>query len=113
MAMPAPTVRWPRGTGQWSRTRVLIVSADTLLRDRLMEQWADQHDVVAAITPLDVIDRLERDGQEISTIVMAEVVGSVTPRELADFLDDAYPWIRVMVVTGASIREHEAHGIYA
>lgn len=113
MTMPAATARWPRGTGQWSRTRVLIVTADPPLRDRLIEQWSEQHDVVAAITPLDVIDRLERDGQAVSTVVMDDVAGSVTKSELVDFLEDFYPWIRLMFVTSAAVHDHDAHGIYA
>lgn len=100
--MTAVTQRWPRGTGQWSRSRVLIVSADPKVRDQLLSTWATDHEVVGATAPLDVIRMLENEGTTISTIVLADVRGSVARTELAEFLREAYPLIRVMVTSTRS-----------
>jgi len=43
-----------------------------------------------------VIRRLEADGPTISTVVLADVVGSVIRAELAEFLAEAYPFLRVI-----------------
>jgi len=97
MTMTGVTTRWPRGTGQWTRTRILIVSADPTVCAQLRSTWATDHEVVAASAPLDVIRRLEADGPTISTVVLADVVGSVIRAELAEFLAEAYPFLRVIV----------------
>ena len=102
MTMTVVTKRWPRGTGQWTRTRILIVSADPTVRDQLRSTWATDHEVITASAPLDVIRRLEADGPTISTVVLADVVGSVIRAELAEFLAEAYPFLRVIVTTPRS-----------
>lgn len=95
----AVTKRWPRGTGQWSRTRVLIVSADPTVRDQLVTSWATDHEVIVASSPLDVIRLIEAEGKTISTVVLADCVGSVVRTELAEFLTETYPFIRVLVTS--------------
>ena len=97
MSMTTTMQRWPRGTGQWHRTRVLIVAADPKRRDQLVEAWAEDHDVVVARCPLEVIRRCETDGPGISTVVVSELVGSVRQSELAEFLAETYPYLRVIV----------------
>lgn len=94
--------RWARGTGQWSRTRILIVSADPTTRDQLLSSWSTDHDVMVASSPLDVIRRIESEGTTISTVVLADVVGSVVRSELADFLAETYPLLRVIVTSTRS-----------
>lgn len=91
------TTRWPRGTGQWSRTRVLIVASDPARRDQLIAAWAEDHDVAVVRCPLEVIRRCETDGPSISTVVISELVGSVRPAELAQFLEETYPYLRVIL----------------
>ena len=98
-----PARGWPRGTGQWSRTRIVIVSNDNARRDHLIRRWSEAHDVVAATTPLEVITRLEQEGTMVSTVVLAGTSGSATDRELAGFLDATYPWVRV-------VAQHVDHG---
>jgi hypothetical protein len=93
---------WPRGTGQWNRTRIVVVSADERHRERLLRLWSEQHDVVAAATPLELIAHLEADGESISTVVLADLVGSADEAQLADFLDACYPWLRVIHAFEAS-----------
>jgi len=97
MTMTAVTKRWARGTGQWSRTRILIVSADPTTRDQLLSSWATDHEVLVASSPLDVIRRLESEGTTISTVVLADCIGSVVRSELAEFLAESYPMLRVIV----------------
>lgn len=99
MTMTAVTKRWPRGTGQWSRTRILIVSADPTMRDRLVTAWSTDHEVEVASSPLDVIRRIENEGTTISTVVLADIVGSVVRSDLAEFLADTYPMLRVIVTS--------------
>lgn len=87
---------WPHGTGQWFRSRLMIVSADTAVRDDLIERWACA-DVVVAATPLEVIARLEADQDSISTtVVLAGAAGSASDAELEWFLESSYPWVRVV-----------------
>lgn len=100
--MTAVTQRWPRGTGQWSRSRVLIVAADPTVRDQLLASWSTDHEVIVATSPLDVIRRIESEGTTISTIVLADVRGSVARTELAEFLNETYPFIRVIVTSRRS-----------
>ena len=100
--------RWPRGTGQWSRTRILIVAADPVLRERLLASWSLDHDVVVARSPLEVIRRLEEDGPTISTVVIADLVGSVACKELAEFIATTYPFVRTIVHE----TEHGSHPGY-
>ncbi len=100
--MTTVTKRWPRGTGQWSRTRVLIVSADPTVRDQLVTTWATDHEVILASAPLDVIRLIEAEGKTISTIVLANCIGSVVSTELAEFLAETYPFIRVLVTSTRS-----------
>ncbi len=100
--MTAVTKRWPRGTGQWSRSRVLIVSADPTIRDPLVTSWATDHEVIVASCPLDVIRLIEAEGKTISTVVLADCIGSVVCTELAEFLAETYPFIRVLVTTKRS-----------
>jgi hypothetical protein len=97
MKMLDTSPRWPRGTGQWSRTRILIAAADPHLRDALLERWAECHDVVVATTPLEVIARLESERTGISTVVLAGIDGSVSDSQLARFLEASYPWLCVVV----------------
>lgn len=97
MHMTSVTQRWPRGTGQWNRTRVVIVSTDPIARDHLLAAWAPDHDVAVARSPLEVIRRLEADGPQISTIVISDLVGSAARSELAEFLRESYPFVRVIV----------------
>lgn len=98
------TIGWPRGTGQWNRTKIVIVSADSRHRDRLVRLWAEQHEVIAASTPLDLIAALEVEGLRISTVVVADLVGSAAEHELVDFLDACYPWLRVIKAYDESTR---------
>lgn len=103
-----PDRGWPRGTGQRSRTRILIVSSDHDRRDHLIQQWSEAHDVIAATTPLEVIVRLELEGTMVSTVVLAGTAGSADDRELASFLDATYPWVRLIVTHQAAPRVDEA-----
>ena len=106
--MSMPMKRWPRGTGQWNRSRVVIVAADPARRDRLLEHWAVDHDVVVVKSPLEVIRRCEADGPSITTVVLSDIVGSVCQAELAEFLREQYPYVRVMVeTTSRTSHEHE------
>lgn len=91
------STRWPRGTGQWNRTRVVIVAASAARRDQLLERWAPDHDVVVVRSPLELIRRCEADGTVISTVVIADCIGSACAAELAEFLDQTYPYLRVIV----------------
>jgi hypothetical protein len=93
--MPSSTRRWPKGSGRWNRNLVAIVSADGVRRERLIALWSKRHDVVFATTPLEVILLLEH-GDGISTVVIADLVGSAHASELAQFLDACYPWLRVV-----------------
>jgi hypothetical protein len=97
MTMSSASRGWPRGTGQWSRTRILVVASDDERRDRLLNRWGEAHDVVGATTPLEVIDFLESEGTLISTVVLAGVGGSANDKELASFVDQNYPWVRLIV----------------
>ena len=97
--MTAVTKRWPRGTGQWSRTRVLVVSAEPTVRDPLVRSWATDHEVIVASSPLDVIRLIEAEGKTISTVVLADCIGSVVRTELAEFLSEMYPFLRVLVTS--------------
>lgn len=90
------TFRWPHGTGQWHRSKVVIVSADVHRRERLVHDWATQHDVVVVSTPLELILQLELEGPNISTVVVSDLVGSASPAQLAQFLDACYPWLSVV-----------------
>jgi hypothetical protein len=96
--MHSATFRWPRGTGQWDRTKVVIVSADAHHRERLVRCWAEQHEVSLARTPLELILQLELEGPSISTVVISDLVGSASEAQLAQFLDACYPWLRVVAV---------------
>jgi hypothetical protein len=102
MTMKAVTKRWPRGTGQWTRTRILIVSADPTVREQLVTSWATDHEVIVASSPLDVIRLIENEGTTISTVVLADVVGSAVRGELAEFLAETYPFIRVILTSTSS-----------
>jgi hypothetical protein len=95
--------RWPRGTGQWSRTRILIAASDPQLRDALLERWAECHDVIVASTPLEVIARLEAERTGISTVVLAGIDGSASDAQLARFLEASYPWLCVVVGAGHAL----------
>ncbi len=97
--MTTVTKRWPRGTGQWSRTWVLVVSADPTVRDPLVTRWAIDHEVIVASSPLDVIRLIEAEGKTISTVVLADCIGSVVGTELAEFVSETYPFIRVLVTS--------------
>ena len=90
--------RWPRGTGQWNSTKAVIVSSDHRVRDRLARIWSEQFDVDVVPTPLELIHRLETEGLRISTVVLADVVGSVDARGLFEFLDACYPWVRLIAI---------------
>ena len=91
------STRWPRGSGQWNRTRVVIVAASAARRDQLLERWAPDHDVVVVRSPLELIRRCEADGKVISTVVIADCLGSACSADLAEFLDQTYPHLRVIV----------------
>ncbi len=97
--------RWPRGTGQWSRTRILVAATDPRERERLVVGHADQHEVVAASSPLEVIRRLETDPL-ISTVIISDVWGSVCRNELVSFIEETYPYLRV-ILTERPHREHD------
>ena len=87
---------WPHGTGQWFRSRLMIVSSDKAERDALIEKWGCS-DVLVAATPLEVIARLEGDRDSMSTtVVLAGVAGSASDSELEWFLEASYPWVRVV-----------------
>src|SRR5438034_9828514 len=94
--MYAVTARWPKGTGQWNRTEILGVSADQTHRERLVRLWSEQHHVLTAETPLEVIAILEAEGLQVSTIVISDLVGSALEHELVEFLDACYPWLRIL-----------------
>jgi hypothetical protein len=85
---------WAHGTNQWGRTRIMIVSADRERRSELLARWAAA-DVVVAWTPLDVVWCLEREAL-VNTVVLSDVVGSAIKTELAEFLEDTYPFVRVL-----------------
>lgn len=97
---------WPQGTAQWCRTRILIVSADRDRRNRLLQSWSDA-DVVVAATPIEVIRWLELEGPAISTVVLSDVVGSATCEELAEFLEQRYPFVRVIASAAADANSPE------
>jgi len=97
MTITSASRGWPRGTGQWSRTRILVAAADDRRRDSLIDRWGESHDVIGAATPLEVIDFLEAEGTMISTVVLAGIAGSANDRELACFVDQNYPWVRLIV----------------
>ena len=96
MSMTSVTQRWPRGTGQWSRTRIVVAASDPRERERLVSGHADQHEVIAASSPLEVIRRLETDPL-ISTVIVSDVCGSVCTAELVGFLEETYPFVRVII----------------
>ncbi len=104
MSMMPVTKRWARGTGQWNRSRVIIVATDTTERDRLVRSFADEHDVVVAMSPLDVIRRVETDPR-ITMVVISDVAGSVCRTVLTEFLEDNYPLLRVVTME----RSHHGH----
>lgn len=106
MSMTSVTQRWPRGTGQWSRTRVVVAATDPRERERLVCGYADQHEVVAASSPLEVIRRLETDPL-ISTVIVSDVCGSVCRQELVNFLQDTYPDVRIILAE----RPHREHDL--
>ena len=106
--------RWPRGTGQWRRTRILIAAADPQMREALLERWADCHDVVVGGTPLEVIDRLETERTSISTVVLAGIDGSASDSQLARFLEASYPWLCVVVGAAHAVeRATTSQDLYA
>ena len=110
--MTAVTQRWPRGTGQWSRSRVLIVAADPTVRAHLLASWSVDHEVMVATSPLDVIRRIEGEGTTISTIVLSDIHGSVARAELAEFLSEMYPNIRVLLTsTRSEVDRSRADGL--
>lgn len=86
---------WPKGTGRWQRTKVLVVSADRERCAELLRWWKDAEVVVAA-TPLEVISQLELEGLEISRVVLSDLVGSATCVELETFLELRYPFVRLI-----------------
>lgn len=88
------TPRWPEGTGQWNRIRTVIVAGDEEHRRRLSEDLRDDTVVVAA--PLEMISHLENEDSMVLTVILAGSGGSAADRELASFLDEAYPWVRVV-----------------
>lgn len=69
--------------------RTLVVSNDENHRRAVFER----RDRAVVATPLDMIARLEEHG-EISTVVLAG--GFAANRELASFLLDFYPAVRVI-----------------
>lgn len=75
----------------------MIVATDPRERERLVDSYLDQHDVVLASVPLEVIGRLETDGARISMVVVSDVAGSVGRGELVEFLTETYPFVRVVV----------------
>lgn len=83
---------WPHGTLQWERTRIVIVTA-TGARPQLLRSWGAE--VIIAATPLDLLGSLEEYGPAISTVVLSDVVGSATCSELARFVHEHYPFVRV------------------
>jgi hypothetical protein len=102
------TSRWPCGTGQWNNTKVVIVARDARTRDHLVRSWSEQFDVGIALTPLELIQTLETEGLRISTVVIADVAGSAEAPELASFLDEYYPWLRVITEATSSATATEA-----
>jgi hypothetical protein len=102
------TRAWPKGTGQWTRTRIVIVSADETRREALLRSWFRAGIAVAA-TPLEVIALLERDDQLTSTVVVAGTGGSVSDTELVAFLDEAYPWVRIVVDNSTPANQNLAY----
>jgi hypothetical protein len=89
---------------------VLIVAADRRCRDRLLREWEDAN-VIVAMTPLDVVHTLEIYGPAISTVVLSDLVGSVSRAELADFLELRYPFTRVSVITEVATGMHGAAAV--
>jgi len=89
--------RWPRGTAQWNRTRVVIVATDPDESERLARSYSEQHEIELATCPLEVIRRLELEGIGISTVVISDCVGSACRTELLAFLAETYPWLRVIL----------------
>lgn len=60
--------KWPSGTGQWQRTRTIVMAptgAD------------DTEDAVVVTTPLDLITRLEDDRELIGMVVLSSAFASL------------------------------------
>ena len=79
----------------WAQTRTLVLSDETS-RSRRRD-----HDRVFVVTPLDLIAYLELMELPISTVVLSGRFGG--DRELASFLLESYPDLRIVdVVSHAS-----------
>jgi hypothetical protein len=96
---------WPQGTRQWEQTRVLIVSADRERRNQLVANWSTADPLIAK-TPLEMIVCLEVGGPSIGTVVLSDVVGSATVAELAEFLEEHYPFVRVITQPRDRTEQH-------
>jgi hypothetical protein len=90
----------------------MIVSADRTRRTELLSSWSDA-DVIVNATPLDVLGSLERYGPAISTVVLSDVVGSATYTELAEFLEEHYPFVRVISARALEPADGDRHSIAA
>jgi hypothetical protein len=74
--------RWPCGTGQWERTRTLVMGRDHQIEDE---------DTLVVGTPLDLITRLEDRDRPIGTVVLAGPFAA-----LAAVLRELYPGVGVI-----------------
>ena len=54
---------------------------------------------------------IEAEGTTISTVVLADIVGSATRAELAAFIADTYPFLRVIVPSPGRSEAHRAEQI--
>ena len=82
---------WPDGSGSWA-TRTVIVSGES--RHRALHRDG----AVVVRTCLDLISQLEDTRQLVATVVLAGAFAR--DAELASFLVEAYPSVRIVDGTG-------------
>jgi hypothetical protein len=85
------------GSGGWSQTRTVLVVGPAPDDVPIERQY--EHAVVVS-TPLELIQKLEDEQQAISTVVL--IGRPEAHRELAAFLLDCYPAVRVLGVRYAT-----------
>lgn len=94
--------QWATGTGQWCRWTTLVLASPDVRRSHEDHQAAGE---VLVWTPLDLIRILDREGEAISTVILAGRYA--TDRELVGFLRETYP--RIDVVSDCADEAPVAH----
>lgn len=83
---------WPKGTGEWSPIKTLVVSPDS--------ERSEEHGTLVVPTPLDMISYLEDTRVPIATVILAGRYAR--DREMAASLRELYPNVDVALrVQGA------------